>query len=166
MRQRLVSWRVVVVLGLGLGLAACEAGDVSEGRIGRTSSAWTGGVDDTANQPVGNAVVELRRGGVQCSGTLISPLVVLTAAHCIDGGPGIPGFGSTPPVSAAPPREGLTPASDLVSTRSVTRLRRKLENGESAEDVALVILDEAALQANYQTTALTFSGGAVPVEFV
>lgn len=58
---------------------------MSEGTIGRTSSAWSGGSDDTADLPTANLVVQLRLGARQCSGMPNTQLVVLTAAHCIDG---------------------------------------------------------------------------------
>jgi V8-like Glu-specific endopeptidase len=43
------------------------------------------GRDDTVDLATANVVVELRNGEKRCSGTLISPLVVLTAGPWVSG---------------------------------------------------------------------------------
>jgi hypothetical protein len=121
MRQRAIGVGWVALLGLGLG--ACEAGDARESRtgaVGRSTSALQGtdaggygGADDTVDA-IANVVVTLDDGHhLGCSGTLISPLVVLTANHCLLGDDahniGFQGgaFGPIAVVNVLAPRPGL-----------------------------------------------------------
>jgi hypothetical protein len=91
MRQRAFGRGFVALFGLGLGACVEGGGDVREGPIGGTTSALSGttlgyaGRDDTVDLATANVVVELRNGEKRCSGTLISPLVVLTAGPWVSG---------------------------------------------------------------------------------
>jgi len=85
-----------------------------------------GGQDDNADLATANSVVELTDGLKRCSGTLISPLVVLTAGHCILGTAqtNLDALGLKPPVTVRASRAGLVEVSGLAADHSVTRLGR------------------------------------------
>ena len=146
---------------LGAVLSACVApSPTPEERVGATRSALTGGRDDDdpADRAYASAIVELREvlagGGTnRCSATFVTPLVLLTAAHCIDGGEGGVAFGPRPPVCVFPPRSGLVGFEERAA-RSVTRLGRPLVASDGArDDLALVFMDEAVLRSNYAAGA-------------
>jgi trypsin len=86
--QRLASLRRVAPLCV-VCLAACAAEQPSDGaRIGETLQPIEGGyVDDFDTQVVGLIHLSNQNFGA-CSGTLISPNVVLTAHHCVAGSSG------------------------------------------------------------------------------
>lgn len=67
--------RCLIAAAIGIGLSVSAAGP---------SAAITGGIEDTANRysNVGMIVFYQPDGRFRCSGTLIAPSVVLTAAHC------------------------------------------------------------------------------------
>ena len=69
-----------VILG-GLALV-CAAG---VGLVAQPANAITGGVVDTVHTNVGVVRFTTVDGRFRCSGTLISPTVVLTAGHCTEG---------------------------------------------------------------------------------
>ncbi len=80
------AYRTLFVALLGLALACGDPSEVSEwgGNFDAATEKVVGGWAATADQIF--ATVEIRRAGATsgfCSGTLISPSVVVTAAHCV-----------------------------------------------------------------------------------
>lgn len=145
-----------------LGLSACEVADLRNGSgeaLGRSGSELQGtelgygGRDDTADLPTANMVVQLNDRFSLCSGAMISPLLVLTAAHCIIGdektniGQG-GAFGLKPPISVSAPRPELLDIVRHRAATSVTFLDHKTTRTELGYDLALVFLDEGPLQSN------------------
>lgn len=71
--------RKFVVPLLALLALSCESEDSSVLALGEEQQAIIGGTDD----PVDHAVVAVFVSGGLCTGTLVAPQVVLTAAHCV-----------------------------------------------------------------------------------
>jgi hypothetical protein len=72
------------VLGLALVcLAGCGSGNPNDAGTATTSEPITSGsLDETDNDVVS---LELSGGGIECTGTLVAPQLVVTAGHCIAG---------------------------------------------------------------------------------
>ncbi len=123
---RLLAAFACVCIGFGCSPEGSE-------EVARSSSAITGGVLDTGNPSV-VAIVDAK-GVEQCSGTLVSPYLVLTAGHCtvpevIEGarvvvGPSLAAPVATIPIARAVPH----PQFDL---------------GTLTNDIALLVLASAA----------------------
>lgn len=80
------------------------------------ASASTGGTVDTANRYSGVALIAFYDDGARfrCSATLVSPTVLLTAAHCTDGVDGLTAVTFEPLVDDAPPAN-LPAAADAAA---------------------------------------------------
>jgi hypothetical protein len=119
----------VACLGASFG---CSSDDAAEG-VARSSSAITGGAIDTGDPSV-VAIVD-SKGLLECTGTLVSPYLVLTAGHCttsdiVQGGTVVVGSSLAAPVATIPIARGVPhPQFDL---------------GSLANDVGLLVLASAA----------------------
>lgn len=100
--RRLAGALLTATLGAGLALTASAP-----------ASAITGGTDDSTGKypDVGLIAFYDGTGRYRCSATLVTPTVLVTAAHCTDGTKGKTAVTFSPFLAAAPP-SGLPVASD------------------------------------------------------
>ena len=77
-----VTRTVFLFLSIALATACADPGATKD--VQSTSDAIAGGTGDFESAAA-NVVVRLTGGGVICTGTLITPIAVLTAAHCVNG---------------------------------------------------------------------------------
>jgi hypothetical protein len=146
LRSRFI--RVLVTLCMAGGLAG----------VGAPASASTGGTPDGDAHPnVGLILFYAPDGRFRCSATLVSPTVLLTAAHCTDGtvGKTLVTFDSsiaeqppTPFPIAADPATGyseaeLEAAGYLSGTASTHPEYSDFTDMDNWNDVGVIVLDEA-----------------------
>jgi secreted trypsin-like serine protease len=120
-----MKWPTVLVAALVL---------LSTLGIARRAAAVTGGtpIADAA----ADGVVLITDGSIGCSGTVIAPTVVLTAAHCL----------SNPNVSDYSVRGGLSPLQDALFTIGASEVHQhpSFDPNDSSRDVGVLILASAA----------------------
>jgi hypothetical protein len=141
----------LVGLGLGLGVGACDAPAPPTAELAQPVV----GAEVTTGDP---GVVALIDGGgtgyVFCTGTLVSPRVILTAGHCIDDAMGsvVAHFGDYTEVG------GLRIGA--VATLSHPNWNGNLNNGHDVGVVLLSVAQDPALAVPMNTTPLDTMIGA------
>jgi hypothetical protein len=82
MRYRKAMFERIVSVAAAAGLAACVGG--SEPSTGTSEAPLIGGVVPASDEDLAIIALTSTNSRPFCSGTLVSPSVILTAAHCID----------------------------------------------------------------------------------
>jgi secreted trypsin-like serine protease len=149
--------RFIGLLGVGA-LAACSA----PASVGSVSQNIINGVTDS-NDPAVVMVLSQVPGSMSaslCTGSIISPHVVLTAAHCVD--PAVVGAGAKTVVFIGQQLTQTSPNTDFLTVKETHfNMSFDMNNPQNGNDVAVVIL------ANPTTiTPVPYNRDAMPQSMV
>ena len=165
--RRLVGALAAAVVGSGMLVAASTP-----------ASAITGGTDDTANRysNVGLIAFYDATGRYRCSATLVTPTVLLTAAHCTEGTVGktavtfsqhLADTGPSPLPKAKDPSKGYTSADlsgtgYLAGTAHTHPAYSGFTDMSSWNDTGVIVLDKAYPKATPMPLAPRGTLSAIP----
>ena len=126
-------------------LPACEGEPPKAAPVASTRTAALYGGSEDPNTPEANVVVKLKGTYGECTGTLITPQIVLTASHCIHGSYNPAGGGNECEGTGPSPRVllGSLPIdADLPSVFVATKVAGCQPSDRYGEDLALVYLTQ------------------------
>lgn len=133
----------VVVLVSALALGGCMAGPVPGAPGSDIGAVELPIVDGTRELGRPEVVFLYNLRGAACTGTVISPYVVLTANHCIEVADGVPGTPNSFRVYVGSSTNQFTAEYRVAEVRPVPNAGL---NGREPNDVALVVLATAATE--------------------
>jgi secreted trypsin-like serine protease len=133
---------LAAIVGVGVVAAGCGGGGSSAGDSCSTLKIANGDNCDVSQSPVALVLAKTRNGGIStCSGTVISPTAILTAAHCVIN----PGDPIVDVLVAVPAGVGAISDGTITSVRYDSRYT-PLPSGA-------LVYDQAVIRTSFDTGA-------------
>jgi len=133
---------------LPLALLGCQLEDLEQAPVGSDTQAIIGG-NDVPSIDKWPFVPMLSLGGGICTGTLVAPTVVLTAAHCVEG------LGNSGPYGTA--KFGTGSGNFFDSVTIIDYAKHRAFIGFKEKDIALLRLAEPPMNGDTPVEPVTFN---------